>query len=93
MEETKHKVEISAKFVRHSGGRNPSIEVCLPDGTEQTWSKGVISVGANKASPNERKRVIAILEKEIDSFETGNCPTAFREILRELKSFGGMRKK
>lgn len=83
---------INAKFMRKAGASNPSIEVQLLDGTEKTMWKDAISATASELSPNERKKVIALLELEIDSFETGDCPTAFREMLRELKDYGGMRK-
>ena len=85
--------EINAKFVRGTGSLNPSIEVCLSDGMKRTWWSDAISASAGEATPNERKKVIALLEKEIDSFETGDCPTVFRKMLRDLKDFGGPRYK
>ena len=90
MPKVEQKKKVSATFVRSSEGSTPSIEVCLPDGIGETWWRDSISVGASGATPNERKKIIAILEKEIDSFESGDCPTVFREMLRELKNYGGM---
>ena len=92
MEKEKAAGKITAKFKRHKGAQNPYIEVQLPNGIVKSLYRTAVSMTASDLTPNERKTVIAQLEKEIDSFETGDCPTAFRELLRELKDYGGMRK-
>ena len=62
------------------------IEVTLPDGEERHLFKGSVRDGAKGLSPNERKKVIADCEKQIDGLKDGNCPTTFREMLSELKN-------
>ena len=78
--------ETKAIFVRseHSGQEN-YIEVTLPDGKKRTLFKNIVAYCARGLSPNERKKVIADCEKQIDSLKGGNCPTIFREMLNELK--------
>jgi hypothetical protein len=67
--------------------------VKLPDGSD-----GVIgSVDfdrppmANRVylySPNQRKTIIAKMEKLIDAYDTGDCPTALRLLLEKIKEVG-----
>ena len=66
-------------------GQADYIDVTLPDGKNRNLFKSVIARSAKSLSPNERKKVIADCEKQIDSLEGGNCPTVFREMLKELK--------
>ncbi|MCK4329800.1 hypothetical protein KAX02_08145 [candidate division WOR-3 bacterium] len=85
------KKEIKAKFVRSSfeHGSDGNIEVTLKEGgklhlflfsTEPTFE-----YRCNQMSPNERKDVIAQCENQIDSYDTGECPTIFRQLLNRLK--------
>ena len=66
-------------------GQSNYIKVTLPDGKERCLFKSLLVYCAKDLSPNERKKVIADCEKQIDSLKDGNCPTVFREMLNELK--------
>jgi len=83
---------IKAKFIR-SGfehGTDGSIEITLKeggklhlfliDGLDPTFA-----YRCNQMSPNERKQAIAQCEKQIDSYDIGECPTVFRQLLNRLK--------
>lgn len=81
---------IIARFERPKGeGGKDSIAISLPDGTKTRLWVDVVELGAKGLSPNERKTVIALLEKEIDSLSGGNCPSVFREMLWDLKDYNG----
>lgn len=66
-------------------GQADYIEVTLPGGIKRFLFKDRVANIAKELSPNERKKVIADCEKQIDTLKGGNCPTVFREMLNELK--------
>ena len=66
-------------------GQTDFIKVILPSGAERYLFANLVAHVAKGLSPNERKKVIADCEKQIDNLKDGNCPTVFREMLRELK--------
>ena len=61
------------------------IEITLPDGGKRELFRNIVAHCAKDLSPNERKKVIADCEEQIDNLKDGNCPTIFREMLNELK--------
>jgi UTP:GlnB (protein PII) uridylyltransferase len=78
--------ETKATLVRAEyQGSESYIEVTLPSGNKVDLFHSIVAHCAKGLSPNERKKVIADCEKQIDSIKDGNCPTIFREMLSELK--------
>ena len=77
--------ETKGRLERTSGCGSNYIEVTLPDGKKRHLYEDIVTNNAKDLSPNERKKVIADCEEQIDSLKGGDCPTIFREMLNELK--------